>query len=149
MAFNKVSDTINASEGSVVVTIDGVNKTLAQIEEISAELALSTAKVDLIGKPMTGHKPLSLEGTGKLKMFLVDNTLSNMVLNFLSTGKYPQISITTTVEDKSSATGKQVVQLIGVIFETATLFDMLSKDALMEQSSNFTFDDVKMINKFS
>lgn len=54
-----------------------------------------------------------------------------------------------TVEDKTSNTGKQVVQLMDVIFADGVFANLNSDDGLLEDETDFTFDDFKIINQFS
>ncbi|WP_413627685.1 phage tail tube protein [Fructilactobacillus vespulae] len=149
MAFTKPGDTITSNSGRVTVTIDGNNYNLAEIEEIEAKLEGNTEEVKVLGRRMTGHKLTSLEGTGSLTMYHITSRFAEIAANFAETGAYPDISMTLTVEDPSSNTGKQVVQLMNVILNDSMLASLKSDDGILEMDTDFTFDDFKILQQFN
>ena len=59
------------------------------------------------------------------------------------------MSLTTTVEDKTSTVGKQTIVLTGFMIDTVPLFDLQSDDGVMMGETDFTFDDYQLTNKFA
>ena len=149
MAFNKAGDAINSREGSVIMSVNGKNITLAEIEEATAQLEGNVEEINLLGKRLKGHKLTSAEGTGSISKYTVRSDFAQIMSNWVQGGKYPDISLTLTVEDNTSATGKQVVQLMGVIFADGVFANLNSDDGLLEDETDFTFDDFKIIQAFN
>lgn len=149
MAFNKAGDTINSREGSVVMTVDGKNITLAELQEASAQLEGNVEEINLLGKRMKGHKLTSAEGTGSISKYTVRSDFAKIMADWVQGGTYPSISLMLTVEDETSNTGKQVVQLMDVIFADGVFANLNSDDGLLEDETDFTFDDFKIIKQFS
>lgn len=149
MAFKKAGDAINSREGSVIMSVNGKNITLAEIEEATAQLEGNVEEINLLGKRLKGHKLTSAEGTGSISKYTVRSDFAQIMSRWVQGGKYPDISLTLTVEDNTSATGKQVVRLMGVIFADGVFANLNSDDGLLEDETDFTFDDFKIIQAFS
>lgn len=149
MAFTKPGDVITSNSGRVTATIDGNNILLAEIEEFEAKLEGNTEEVKALGRRLTGHKMTSMEGTGSTTMYHISSRFAEIAANWLETGVYPDISITVTVEDPSSPAGKQVFQLMGVIFKDSTLASLKADDGLLEVDTDITFDDFRILQKFN
>ena len=149
MVFSKSGDVINSREGSVVMTVNGNNITLGEIEEATATLEGNVETIALLGRRLKGHKLTSAEGTGSITKYTVRSDFADIMAQWVQGGTYPEISLTLTIEDKTSSTGKQVVQLMGVIFADGVFANLNSDDGLLEDDTDFTFDDFKIIQKFS
>lgn len=149
MAFKKAGDAINSREGSVIMSVNGKNITLAEIEEATAQLEGNVEEINLLGKRLKGHKLTSAEGTGSISKYTVRSDFAQIMSRWVQGGKYPDISLTLTVEDNTSATGKQVVRLMGVIFADGVFANLNSDDGLLEDETDFTFDDFKIIQAFN
>lgn len=149
MAFKKAGDAINSREGSVIMSVNGKNITLAEIEEATAQLEGNVEEINLLGKRLKGHKLTSAEGTGSISKYTVRSDFAQIMSRWVQGGKYPNISLTLTVEDNTSATGKQVVRLMGVIFADGVFANLNSDDGLLEDETDFTFDDFKIIQAFN
>lgn len=149
MAFEKPGDLINSKEGLLIMSVNGKNRTLAELTEVEAQLEGNIEEISLLGRRMKGHKLTSLEGTGSLNFYHVTSDFLTIYNQYKETGVWPDISITVTVEDKTSQTGKQVVQLMGVVFSQAPIGNLNSDDGFLEGETDFNFDDFKIIQTFS
>lgn len=149
MAFNKPGDVINSKEGRVVASIDGNNILLAEVEEFEAKLEGNTEEVTALGRRLKGHKMTSMEGTGSVTLYHISSRFAEIADQWINRGVYPDISITVTVEDPSSPAGKQVFQIMGVIFKDAMLASLKADDGLLEADSDITFDDFRLLQAFN
>ncbi|GAP04883.1 phage tail tube protein [Fructobacillus tropaeoli] len=149
MAFTKPGDVISSKEGRVVASIDGNNVLLAEVEEFEAKLEGNVEEIALLGRRMKGHKMTSMEGTGSVTLYHISSRFAEIADKWINQGIYPDISITVTVEDPSSAAGKQVFQIMGVTFKDAMLASLKADDGLLEQDFDITFDDFRILQKFN
>lgn len=149
MAFNKPKDVINSKEGSMIMTVNGKNTVLAELTEVEAQVENNIEDFSLLGSRMKFHKITSAEGTGSLNFYHVTSQFLSIVDKYVQTGVWPDISITSTIEDKTSETGKQVVQLMGVTFSQAPIGNLNSDDGFLEGETDFNFDSFKIIQAFS
>ncbi|MBZ5952914.1 phage tail protein [Leuconostoc gelidum subsp. gasicomitatum] len=143
-------DTINSKEGMVVVKIDGKNYPFIEATEVSAQVDFNKEDVQRLGTRFKGSKVTSVEGTGTINGYLVSSIwVSDVLENYKNTGVLPEMSLTVTVEDKTSAVGKQVIVLTGFMIDTVPLFALAADDGVMMGETDFTFDDYQMTNKFA
>lgn len=149
MAFEKPGDVINSRSGSMIMTVDGKNRVLAELTEVEAQIEGNIEEINLLGRRMKGHKLTSLEGTGSLNFYHVSSDFLIIYDKYKETGEWPDISITLTIEDTSSQTGKQVVQLMGITLSQAAIGNLNSDDGFLEGETDFNFDDYKIIQTFA
>lgn len=150
MAILSQGDTISSKEGKVVVNIGGKNYPFIEATEVSAQVDFNKEDVPRLGTRFKGKKVTSAEGTGTINGYLVSSIWVDKVLEtYKKTGALPPMSLTTTVEDKTSSVGKQVIVLTGFMIDTVPLFALASDDGVMMGETDFTFDDYQLTNKFS
>lgn len=150
MAILSQNDTISSKEGTVVVNINGKNYPFIEATEVSAQVDFNKEDVPRLGTRFKGKKVTSAEGTGTINGYLVSSIWVDKVLEtYKKTGALPPMSLTTTVEDKTSSVGKQVIVLTGFMIDTVPLFTLASDDGVMMGETDFTFDNYQLTNKFS
>lgn len=143
------NDTISSKEGRVVIKIDGKNYPFIEATEVSAKVDFNKEDVPRLGTRFKGSKVTSAEGTGSINGYLVSSIwVSEVLEKYKKTGVLPNMSLTTTVEDKTSTVGKQVIVLTGFMIDTIPLFALESDDGVMIGETDFTFDDYQLTNKF-
>ncbi len=143
------NDTINSKEGMVVVNIDGKNYPFIEATEVSAEVAFNKEDVQRLGTRFKGSKVTSVEGTGSINGYLVSSIwVSEVLENYKANGVLPNMSLTVTVEDKTSTVGKQVIVLTGFMIDKVPLFALAADDGIMMGETDFTFDGYQLTNKF-
>lgn len=143
------NNAISAREGTVFATIDGETFDFAEVKTISAEVTLSIADVNSIGQRMTGGKVVGAEGTGSLTYHIYNNRIRKMIVEYIKTGYYPEISIKVANADVTSQAGRQTVLIKGVIFESTKLFELDGEsDDTLEDETDIRFNDVDMLENY-
>lgn len=149
MGILNQNDTINSKEGKVVIKINGKNYPFIEATEVSAQVDFNKEDVPRLGTRFKGSKVTSAEGTGTINGYLVSSIwVSEVLESYKKTGVLPNMSLTTTVEDKTSSVGKQVIVLTGFMIDTVPLFSLASDDGVMIGETDFTFDNYQLTNKF-
>lgn len=144
-----VNDTLNANEGKGFVTINGKTRELFELKKLEAFIELIVSERKMLGHRMTQHKVVGAKGTGNIAMYFNNSDILKEVINYIKTGKSPDISIQAYNEDPTSSVGRQEVVLRRVIISKllAILIDAESEDGLT-QEADFTFDDIDGLEYF-
>lgn len=149
MAELNYRDVIALSEGTVFVEIDGKNYKLLEGKEITAEIELNKEDVFALGRRMKGSKVTSASGSGSMTLYWVSSMWNQLVHDYISTGYIPDMTLTATMEDKTTSLGKQVVTIGGFIPDKFVLFNLEADDGIAENEMDFTFDRSDLIEKFN
>jgi hypothetical protein len=144
MAELNAQDVIALSEGSVFVTIDGKNIPLIEVKEATADLEFNKEDVPRLGQRMVGNKVTSASSKGKLTTYFVSSMWNKIAADYLAGAGLPRMTMTATMEDKSSSLGKQVVTLGNFMPDKINLFNLEADDGVSENEMDFTFDSFNM-----
>ena len=141
-------DTISSKEATIFVTIDGENIPVIEATELTAKLEKNKENVETIGNRMNGHKTTSMEGTGSFNRYVVNSTFLEKGLDFMNGGSDLYFSINCTIDDSTSAAGKQTVLLTGVNLDDINILNVTSDDDVMTDETDFTFEGFQLITPF-
>ena len=141
-------DTISSKEATIFATIDGENYPVIEATELTAKFEKNKENVQTIGNRMTGHKTTSMEGTGSFNRYTVNSTFLRKGLDFMNGGGDLYFSINCTIEDTTSATGKQTVLLTGVNLDDINILNLSSDDDIITDETDMTFEGFQLIKPF-
>ena len=146
-ARNK-NDTISSKEGTVYASVDGKNIPFAEIIEMEAKVELKTVDITPIGQRMKSKKVVGAEGTGSIKYYFQNPAIRNIIVNYVKEGKISEVSIKYANEDPTSKAGRNSGVLKNVIFEKALLFKTSGEDNVLEEETDFSFNDIEILDTF-
>ncbi|MGL5438803.1 MAG: phage tail tube protein [Filifactoraceae bacterium] len=141
------ADTINGSEGTASMTIDGRRYNLINLKNIEIKRELIKSSVRALGQRIEGQKVTGAKISGSATAYWNDDIREIAAEQYLKTGIWPEISIQVFIEDPSSRTGSKIGVAKGVIFDSNILFQ--SKDGVMEESFNFSANSYESLKKFN
>ena len=147
LAINQ-HDTISSKEGTVYASVDGKNIPFAEIIEMEAKIELKTVDITPIGQRMKSKKVVGAEGTGSIKYYFQNPAIRNIIVNYVKEGKISEISIKYANEDPTSKAGRNSGVLKNVIFEKALLFKTSGEDNVLEEETDFSFNDIEILDTF-
>lgn len=147
LAMNQ-NDTISSKEGTVYASVDGKNIPFAEIIEMEAKVELKTVDITPIGQRMKSKKVVGSEGTGSIKYYFQNPAIRNIIVNYVKEGKISEISIKYANEDPTSKAGRNSGVLKNVIFEKALLFKTSGEDNVLEEETDFSFNDIEILDTF-
>lgn len=147
LAMNQ-NDTISSKEGTVYASVDGKNIPFAEIIEMEAKVELNTVDITPIGQRMKSKKVVGAEGTGSIKYYFQNPAIRNIIVNYVKEGKISEISIKYANEDPTSKAGRNSGVLKNVIFEKALLFKTSGEDNVLEEETDFSFNDIEILDTF-
>lgn len=147
--YTRLSDTISSKEGKAYITIDGKNRELFEISQLTASLKLKIQSRQMLGHRMVQHKVIGAEGSGKMKMYFMNSQLLQLAKNYIQEGGISNIKLHVINEDGQSTVGRQEVMLLHVMLNTIpiTTLDDDSDDPVTIET-DFTFDDIEVLEKF-
>lgn len=145
----QTGDVINSKDAMVTATINGRVIPLIECTDIEAKLEKNKEDVQVLGSHWKHHKVTSIEGTGTLEGYLVSSMWIKYALPYINGGAELYFNITVDIDDKSSRTGKQTVQLTDVSLDDIPIADISADDSVLDWSSDFTFEGIQLINEFN
>lgn len=143
-------DTINAKEGVVYMTINGMVHEFAELLRFEARVDYIKADVKAVGKRMKGSKVVGAEGTGSMEFYYHRPEIRQMALNYIRDGLNPVFDVQLVNADIASRAGKQTA-LVKQVVPDGALIAMLDGDSddVLKEETDFTFEDFDFLNQFS
>lgn len=145
----QAGDVINSKDATVTATINGRVIPLIECTDFEAKIEKNKEDVQVLGSHWKHHKVTSIEGTGTLEGYLISSMWLKYALPYINGGAELYFNITVDIEDKSSRTGKQTVQLTDVSLDDIPIADISADDSVLDWSSDLTFEGVQLINEFN
>lgn len=145
----QAGDVINSKDATVTATINGRVIPLIECTDFEAKIEKNKEDVQVLGTHWKHHKVTSIEGTGTLEGYLISSMWLKYALPYINGGAELYFNITVDIEDKSSRTGKQTVQLTDVSLDDIPIADISADDSVLDWSSDLTFEGVQLINEFN
>lgn len=150
MAYAKLSDMLNASEGEAYITINGQRRLLFEIAKLSAQLEYSVTEKRMLGNRMKQHKVTGIAGSGSMTMYFANSELLKQATDYINSGIYTEITIKVTNKDPKSTFGTSEVLLNNVII-SSLLVAYLEGDSEdpITHDTDFTFDGIESMSSFT
>ena len=145
----QTGDVINSKDAMVTATINGRVIPLIECTKFEAKIEKNKEDVQVLGTHWKHHKVTSIEGTGSLEGYMISSMWLKYALPYINGGAELYFNITVDIEDKSSRTGKQTVQLTDVSLDDIPIADISADDSVLDWKSDLTFEGVQLINEFN
>lgn len=149
MNILQAEDAVNGAEGTCTAVIDGRVYEIMELMNMTATIDKNKADFKALGSRATQKKATGWSGTGSATVRYVSSMWSKLILQYIKTGKDIYFDIITKNEDPSSATGKQVVKLSKVNLDGVDIAKLDIEADFLDQSINFSFSDVDILNEFN
>ncbi|MDF7683636.1 phage tail tube protein [Lactobacillus sp. ESL0679] len=146
--FLSGKDTISTKEATVTMTFNGQVYKMLECKKFSAKLEKNKEDIQTLGTHWKRKKTTSIEGTGTIGAYIINSNFIKMALPYIQNGKDAYFDITFTIEDETTAWGKQVIQLHNVNFDDIPIADFEADDGVMDEETDFTFEGFDLIQGF-
>lgn len=140
---------ISSKEGKAFLTRNGKNKHLFRAKDVEATLSKNKEEIRMLGTRMVGHKTVSIQGAGTLKIYHTSSEFKQDFIDYIKTGIDMYFNLQVEVEDKSTTFGRESIVLIGCNFDEITIAMLSAEDGTLEQDLPFTFEDVEILKPFN
>lgn len=142
-------DTISSKDARVTVTINGNVINLIDCKQLKINIKKNKEKVNVLGDHWTKHKTTSVDGTGTLGQYVINSNWIKYGIPYTQMEGDLYFTITFTIEDKTSRTGKQIVQLDEVNLDEIPIADFKADDSVMDMETDFTFENIHLVQAFN
>lgn len=150
MAYLLAQDTVNGAEGKVFITQDGKNIEVAGMRNITTNAEIQNEDMRVIGTRKIQSKSNGAKLTGTGNIYYGSNLFTDMVLEYINTGKMPQFDIQITNNDPSTSIGSQIMAYYGcTLTGTIPLSILNDEEAMLNYDFNFAYTDVARLQAFS
>ena len=119
------------------------------MKQLKINIKKNKEKVNVLGDHWTKHKTTSVDGTGTLGQYVINSNWIKYGIPYTQMEGDLYFTITFTIEDKTSRTGKQIVQLDEVNLDEIPVADFKADDSVMDMETDFTFENIHLVQAFN
>lgn len=150
MSYLLARDTVNGAEGSVFITVDGRNIEVAGMKNITTNAELQSSDMRVIGTRAIQDKLNGVKQTGSGNIYYGTPLFTDMVMQYINTGKMPEFDIQITNNDPATSVGAQVMAYYGChLTGTIPLSVLNDEEAMLAYDFNFVYTRVAILSGFS
>ena len=142
-------DTISTKDAKLFITMNDKIWPMIECNKFSAKLEKNKEAVQTLGSRWKHKKVTSVEGTGELGAYQISSYFVKYALPYIQGGKDLYFEATLTIEDPTSAAGKQTLHFSGVNLDDIPFADFEADDDVMQWETDFTFENVELVEPFT
>ena len=149
MSYLLAKDTVNGAEGTIVITVDGKNYEVACMKNIKTTASIQSQDMRVIGTRKIQQKPNGAKLTGTGNIYYGSKIFTDMVLEYINTGKMTQFDIQITNSDPTVSVGEQAMAYYGCTLTGDIPISILDdQEAMLNYDFNFSYTDVARLQAF-
>ena len=149
MSYLLAKDTVNGAEGTIVITVDGKNYEVACMKNIKTTASIQSQDMRVIGTRKIQAKPNGAKLTGSGNIYYGSNIFTDMVLEYINTGKMTPFDIQITNSDPAASVGEQAIDYYGCTLTGDIPISILDdQEAMLNYDFNFSYTDVARLQAF-
>ena len=149
MSYLLAKDTVNGAEGTIVITVDGKNYEVACMKNIKTTASIQIQDMRVIGTRKIQAKPNGAKLTGSGNIYYGSNIFTDMVLEYINTGKMTPFDIQITNSDPAASVGEQAIAYYGCTLTGDIPISILDdQEAMLNYDFNFSYTDVARLQAF-
>ena len=153
MSYLKAGDTISGQEAAASMLVkapDGSTSVENAFWAKNLEATVQVEKTDVytLGKRGAQHKPNGWSGSGTMTIYYITSLFRKMALQYIKTGVPAYFDLTVTNNDPGSSVGVQTVILKNCTLYTVIVAKFDVESEVLDESVEFTFDDVDILDEF-
>lgn len=153
MSYLKAGDTISGQEAAASMLVknpDGSTSVENAFWAKNLEATVQIEKTDVytLGKRGAQHKPNGWSGSGTMTIYYITSLFRKMALQYIKTGKPAYFDLTVTNDDPAASIGAQTVILKNCSLDSVIIAKFDVESEVLDESVEFTFDDVDILDEF-
>lgn len=154
MSYLKAGDIVSGQEAVASIIIYGQDgsstvEPLFYAKNLEATAEIEKTEIYTLGKRGAQNKPTGWKGSGNMTIYYVTSRFRDMVLSYIKTGYLQVFDLTVTNSDPGSTIGAQTVVLKNCSLDSVILAKFDTESEALDESVDFTFDDVDILKKFT
>lgn len=148
MNILKAEDCVNGREGVATVELDGQIVELMELGNINITIEKNKSEFKAMGTRNTQNKTTGWKGTGSMNVRYISSRWAEIMQRYVKEGIDTYFTIVVTNEDPGSATGKQVIQILGCNLDSLDIAKLDTEADILDQDVDFTFNDFNILESF-
>lgn len=148
MNILQAEDAVNGREGVATAEIDGKVVELMELANITITVEKDKTEFRAMGTRNTQNKTTGWKGTGSANVRYISSRWAQLMQNYVKTGKDNYFTIVITNQDPGSATGKQIIQVLGCNLDSVDIAKLDIDQEVLDQDIDFTFNDFNVLQSF-
>lgn len=149
MTILQAEDAVNGREGVATAEIDGKVVELMELANITVTIEKNKQEFKAMGTRNTQNKTTGWTGTGKANVRYISSRWAKLIEKYVKEGIDTYFTIVVTNEDPGSATGKQVIQVLGCNLDSIDIAKLDIDSDILDQDIDFTFNDFNVLQEFN
>lgn len=149
MTILQAEDAVNGREGVATAEIDGEVVELMELANINVTIEKEKTEFKAMGTRNTQNKTTGWSGSGSANVRYISSRWAKLMERYVKTGKDTYFTIVVTNQDPSSATGKQVIQVLGCNIDSLDIAKLDIDTEILDQDIDFTFNDFNVLQEFN
>jgi len=148
MSYLNAKDIISGQEATAFLKINGRMEKLFYAKSLKAIAKKKKVFIKTLGKRGAQAKTSGFEGTGNMVIYSVTSIFKKYMSDYIKTGRDIYFDIQVSNDDPTSSIGRQTIVLKNCNIDSVTManFDIYAES--LEESMDFTFDDVDILEMF-
>lgn len=150
MSYLLAGDTVSGAEGKIFVTSNGKNIEVAGMRNITTNAELQSTDMRVIGTRTIQDKPngAKLSGTGNI--YYGSNLFTDMVLEYIKTGKMQEFSLQIINDDPATTIGQQNMVYYGCHLTGPIPISILNdEEAMLNYDFSFAWTRCERLQAFN
>ncbi len=149
MSYLTAENLVSGQEGRAYVKIDGQNRELLYLKEVTATVTKKKTAVRTLGRRGDQFKSSGFSGSGKMKVYYVTSLFRELMLQYMKNGVDTYFDIAVINDDPASGFGAQSMVLKNCNLDKVVLAKLDVAEDFLDEELSFTFDDAEMLQSFS
>ena len=138
MSYLKAENLVSGQEGRAYVKLDGQNRELLYLKNVTATVEKKKQAVRTLGKR-----------GGKMTVYYVTSLFRQLMLQYMKDGVDTYFDIVVINDDPQSAFGSQSVVLKNCNLDKVVLARLDVAEDFLDEELSFTFDDAELLTSFT
>ena len=149
MNILQAEDAVNGREGIATAEINGQIIELMELANINITIEKEKSEFKAMGTRNTQNKTNGWKGTGSANVRYISTRWAKLMETYVKTGVDTYFTIVVTNEDPGSATGKQIIQVLGCNIDSIDIAKLDVDSEVLDQDIDFTFNDFNVLQEFN
>lgn len=141
-------DVLNSNLGTAYITLDGRQRRIFELQDISAVIEQVKEEVMLNNDVMCKHKVVATKGTGTFTIYTGVPDYSQMIRRFINEHKGVYFTISFEMNDPESNRGIRHVTLYDVLIDSHMLGRLSIENGILNEEMGMTFDEYSIETDF-
>ena len=149
MSYLKAENLVSGQEGRAYVKLDGQNRELLYLKNVTATVEKKKQAVRTLGKRGDQFKSAGFSGSGKMTVYYVTSLFRQLMLQYMKDGVDTYFDIVVINDDPQSGFGSQPVVLKNCNLDKVVLARLDVAEDFLDEELSFTFDDAELLQGFT